>query len=386
MPVRILILLVSLGGLIGGVVFATSGGAGTYTLTADFAETPGLYPGNFVDVLGIRVGHVITVTPHPDHVTVVMHIDRNIRIPVGANALLMAPNVVNDRYVQLEPAYTAGPYLASGAVIATPQTADPVSPDEVISSLDQLAVALGPHGANANGALSQLLHSAAAAYANDGPQLHQFVSSFGQALGALSSDSPALESLINDFGGLTHAAAQATGQYQRFAGDLTTVSEALAGDSTDIRASLSNLQGALGQIAAFVRTNGTALGASVANLSQVAASIGQQQKTLAQLLSVAPLTLQNVANAYDPHPAGGGGPALRTRYDPVSGSAEFANSICGNSILRLLVLAVDQNQDKIPNIDLGCGVAYALQTLPVPPGGTTIPNMTLQSLVGRATP
>jgi virulence factor Mce-like protein len=370
-------------GVVAGLI-AVGGGPGSYTLTAEFSETPGLYTGNFVDVLGLPVGHVVRISPHAAGVTVVMHIDHGIQVPAGAIAYLMAPNVVNDRYVQLDPAYAGGAAMAPGTVIPTSHTADPVSVDEIFSSLDQLAVALGPNGANAHGALSQLFHSAANAFANDGPQIHTTISSFGQALGALSSDSSSLTSLINNFGQLTHAAAQATGSYESFANDLATVSQSLSGDSAEIQTALSNLQVALGDIAQFVQQNGQALGISVSNLSKVAAAIGQQQQTLAQLLSVAPLTLQNLANAYDPHPAGGGPPALRTRFDPVSGSPHFANSVCGNSVLRLFVLAVDQAQDPIPTVDLGCGVAYALETLPIPPGASSGPNMTLQSLIGAS--
>lgn len=376
-----------IGGGIGAGIAAASGGARTYTITAEFPEAPGLYAGNFVDVLGLPVGHVVKVAPHPAAVTVTMQIDRSVRVPARAVAFLMAPNVVSDRYVQLDPAYTGGPPMAPGADIPSSRTADPVSVDQIISSLDQLAVALGPNGANAKGALSNLLHSAANAFANDGPQIHTTISSFGQALSALSSNSSDLTSLINNFGQLTHAAAQATGTYQSFANDLASVSQSLAGDSSEIQTALSNLQIALGNVAEFVQSNQQNLGASVANLSKVAAAIGQQQKTLAQLLSVAPLALQNVANAYDPNPPGGGGPALRTRYDPVAGSSTFANSVCGNSILRLFVLAVDQSQDHIPTVDLGCGVAYALQTLPTPPHAPgEPPNMTLQALIQAAKP
>jgi virulence factor Mce-like protein len=383
----LLVKIVAIGAALAGIaagLYITTGGPGTYTISAEFAETPGLYPGNLVDVLGIPVGHILRVTPHANGVTVVMHVDSNVRIPAGADAFLMAPDVVNDRYVQLNPAYTGGPVMAPGTVIPTGHTQDPVSVDQVFTELDQLAVALGPHGANSHGALSQLLHSAAEAFANDGPDIHASISNFGQALQSLSTDSPALTSLINNFGGLTHAAAHATGTYQLFAGDLATVSESLVGDSSDIHAALTNLQQALGQIAQFLQVNGSALGGSLTNLAKVSAAIGQQQQELAQLLSVAPLTLQNVANAYDPNPTGGGGPALRTRFDPVSGSTTFAQSICGNSILRLLVLTLDQSQDKIPTIDLGCGVAYAIQTLPIPPGASSGPNMTLSSLLAAS--
>jgi phospholipid/cholesterol/gamma-HCH transport system substrate-binding protein len=398
LPVKIGAVVVAVGLIVGGLI-ATTGGPPTYTLTADFAETPGLYPGNFVDVLGIPVGHIIRVSPHANGVTVVMHVDSNIKVPANAKAFLMAPDVVNDRYVQLDPAYTTGAVMAHGAVIPITDTVDPVSTDQVFTELDQLARALGPNGANAHGAFSQLLHSAAKAFANDGPDIHNSISSFGQALSALSSDAPALTSLINNFGGLTHAAANATGTYESFANDLAIVSQSLDGDSTDIHAALANLQQALASIAQFVHTNGTALGVSVANLSKVAAAIGGQQQTLAQLLSVAPLTLQNVENAYNAGTKEAGHPALATRFDPVSGSASFASSVCGNSVLRLLVLAIDQSvypqpgQKRTPaqtqspqaeTTDLGCGVAYATQTLPVPPGASSGPNMTLQSLLAAS--
>jgi virulence factor Mce-like protein len=382
---KVVAVVAALAGVVAGLVL-TSGGPGTYTLTAEFAETPGLYPGNLVDVLGIPVGHVIKVSAHPNGVTVVMHVDRNIRVPASANAFLMAPNVVNDRYVQFDPAYTGGPVMAAGTVIPTSHTADPVSVDQVFTSLDQLAQALGPHGANSHGALSQLLHSAARAFANDGPYIHSSISSFGQALGALSADAPALTSLINNFGGLTHAAANASTTYQNFAGILATVSEALNGDSADIQSALANLQQALGHISQFVHNNGTALGVSVTNLAKVTEAIGNQQKTLAQLLSVAPVTLQNVAAAYNAGTAEAGHPALATRFDPLKGSDTFTSSICGNSIIRLLVLVLDKQQklnDTSPTSDLSCGVSYALQTLPTPPGAPTV-NMTLSGLLKAA--
>ena len=69
-----------------------------------------------------------------------------------------SPSVVSDRYVQLTPVYTARPDAADGAAHpARADTAVPVELDQIFSSLDDLDVALGPKGANKNGALSRLL-------------------------------------------------------------------------------------------------------------------------------------------------------------------------------------------------------------------------------------
>ncbi|HEX4161685.1 MAG TPA: MlaD family protein, partial [Acidimicrobiales bacterium] len=63
----------------------------TYTVTADFTEAPGVYVGNHVDVLGIPVGTVTAVTPHPTFVSVVMQVDSGVKLPANAIAALMAP-------------------------------------------------------------------------------------------------------------------------------------------------------------------------------------------------------------------------------------------------------------------------------------------------------
>jgi len=120
----------------------------TYTVTADFTEAPGVYVGNHVDVLGIPVGTVTAVTPHPTFVSVVMEVDSDVKLPANAIAALMAPDIVNDRYIQLDPVYRHGPTLADNAVIPMRRTALPQSVDQTISLLDQLIQALGPSGAN----------------------------------------------------------------------------------------------------------------------------------------------------------------------------------------------------------------------------------------------
>jgi phospholipid/cholesterol/gamma-HCH transport system substrate-binding protein len=346
---------------------AVSSSSPSYTLTAEFSETPGLYPGNAVDILGIPVGHVVSVTPSASGVAVKMRIASKYKVPATVGAFLMAPNVVNDRYVQLDPSYTSGPSLADGAVIPLARTEVPVSVDQIISTLDKLAKALGPEGANASGALSQLLHSAAHEFAGQGGALHTSISSFGAALQALSSNTSDVTSVIDNLGGLSHAAAQASISYQSFANELATVSATLNGDSASISLALNDLQQALGQVASFVQTN---------------AGLGQNQQNLAQLLSVAPLALQNLSAAYDP-----ANHALKARLDLNPGTGAFTQSVCGNSVLRLLLLAVPLDNpagqpttDPIPMTDLDCGVGYALSVLPVPPGASG-PNMSLGALL-----
>ncbi len=347
-------------------------------ITIQFATSPGLFKGNHVDILGMPVGHVVSVTPGPTYVTVVVDVPKSTKIPAGATAEIMAPDIVNDRYVQLDPPYTGGPTLGADAIIPMERTEVPISVDEIIDSLDRLAVALGPQGSNANGALSALIAGAAKGFGGDGSALHATLTNLGSAFSALSSKGPQLTDLINSLGNLSQVATNYTTQYQTFSAELATVSTDLAGDDSSLASALSNLQQALGQLDSFIAHNSATLGASVKNLSVFAGAVAQKQAYLEQVLGVLPVALGNLNNAFDPTTH-----ALRARYDPQSSSDPFARSVCGNPLLRLLLVALAPSQDKDATIDLDCGVNGLLTALPVPPGGASGPNLSISALVSR---
>jgi phospholipid/cholesterol/gamma-HCH transport system substrate-binding protein len=368
-------------GLVAGVVVAVmTSGTPQMTITARFATAPGLYPDNFVDVLGMPVGKVTKVTPGPTYVNVTMQVPASTPIPAHVEALIMAPEVVNDRYVQLNPPYTGGAQMKDNGVIPASRTAVPISVDGIVDSLDQLATALGPNGVNSHGALSKFFSSSAHAFGGNGAALHSTLTSLGSALGALSSKSPQLTALFDNLGNLSQVASQYTATYQAFANNLAVVSTDLSGDDTDIGSALSNLQKVLGALAEFATTNASALGSSVTNLDAFAGAVASKQDQLAQVYAALPTALNNLTQAVDANAPGG--PALKARLDPMSGSAAFSQSVCGNPLLRLLLLSIDRSQDADPTIDLGCGVNGLLAGLPNPPGASTGPNLSLSALVG----
>src|SRR3954452_15549127 len=116
-----------------------------------------LYPGSDVDVLGVKIGTVTTVTPQATRVKVVMEYDAARRTPAGATAVLDEPTLVADRVIELSPAYGGGAVLADGATIPIQRTGIPLELDQLTGNLVQLAQALGPEGANKTGALGRAI-------------------------------------------------------------------------------------------------------------------------------------------------------------------------------------------------------------------------------------
>src|SRR6185369_5287200 len=84
-------------------------------LVAHFTRAVGVHEGSDVRVLGVKVGSVVSATPEGRTVRVELRYDAKQRIPAGAQAIIVPPSIVSDRYVQLTPAYSGGPTLPDGA-------------------------------------------------------------------------------------------------------------------------------------------------------------------------------------------------------------------------------------------------------------------------------
>lgn len=370
-----------LAGVIGAVVVAFEGPA-TRTISAQFTETPGLYVGNDVDVLGIDVGRVTSIKPAAGYVTVVMAVDKSVKLPADASAVLMAPEVVSDRFVQIGPAYTSGPTMPAGTVVPLSRTAIPESVDTVVAELNTLAQQLGPNGANKNGALSALVHQLATNLGPNGQSFHNAVVNFSQALGALSANSPALAGTLTNLGQLSQALADNSSEYESFAGNLAAVSQVLANDRTDISATLQSLGTLFSNLTSFIDADGANLGSSISNLEKFASALSSEQSALAQAYDLAPLSLQNLDNAIDKGASGGA--AVVGRYNAVASTPTLFNQVCGSSALRFLVLLASGTQTnpltKATSTDTLCGIGNALVALTPPPGSASGPNLTLQAL------
>ena len=368
-------------GLIGAV---SSRGGSTQTIVAQFAEAPGIYAGNHVDVLGIPVGSVTSVKPGPDYVLVTMSVDSGVKIPSDAGAVIMAPTVVADRFVQLMPAYRGGPPMASGTVIPLGRTAIPQSVDLVVKALTELSDQLGPNGANKNGALSQLLHRMAVQFGDAGPDFNAAVVNFSQALHGFAQNAPQVAGVLNNLGSLSHALATHSTTYESFAADLASVSSILSNDRGDISSVLSALQQLFANLNAFLQADGSKLGNSISNLRTFAGALVSQQAALAKVFDLSPLSLQNLDNAIDK--SAPGGPALKGRYDAVGSTQQLFNQVCGDAALRFLVLLATGTQTNplhvATPVDTLCGVGNALNALTPPPGASPGPNLSLQALAG----
>lgn len=264
-----------------------------------FDSTVGLYEGSDVQVLGVPVGVVTDVKPEGGHVRVSMRLDHGQNIASNTDAVVVAPTLVSDRYVQLTEPYTGGQKLADGSTISQDRTAVPVEIDEMYESLNDLGQKLGPNGANENGALSDLLDVAAENLDGQGGKLNRMLGEFGKATKTLSdSDDDLFATVANlkEFNDMLVSNDRTLADVNR---KFASVSNYLAEDREDLADAVSNLGGALADVEDFIHDNRSELKSSVDNLLAPTRVLVDQKNSLEESVRTIPLLLQNFMNAYN---------------------------------------------------------------------------------------
>lgn len=272
---------------------------GNTRVTAYFDKTVGLYPGSSVRVLGIEVGDIIDVRPEGDSVRVSMEVDSTTKIPASAGAVVVAPSLVSDRYVQLAPVYDGGPVMRGGTVINQDRTATPMELDDLYQSLNKVSTTLGPSGANENGALSGVLDTLASNLDGNGKNMNNTVERLSKLSGTLENSKGDFFGTIRNLQSFTQALADSDRQLNAFYERLADVSGFLGGESDNVGAALSALGSSLGEVKQFVADNKGQLTSNVNKLAGITKVLVDQRGALAEILDVAPTGMTNFINTYD---------------------------------------------------------------------------------------
>jgi phospholipid/cholesterol/gamma-HCH transport system substrate-binding protein len=273
---------------------------GRVTATAYFPRAVSVYPGSDVRILGIKVGQVESVTPAGRAVRVKFWWEAKHKVPADAKAVIASPSIVADRYVQLTPAYSKGDVMANGAEIPLERTAVPLELDQIYQSLNDLSVALGPKGANDQGALSRLLDVSAANLNGQGAKLNQTITDVSTLTQTLAGNSKSLFSTVRQLQTFVSALAANDTLVKQFNTNFSAVSTTLAGERKDLSAALSTLALALGEVASFVKDNRALLKTTISGATDLSQILVKEKAALAEVIDTAPLGLGNLARVYNP--------------------------------------------------------------------------------------
>ncbi len=269
-------------------------------IVAYFPTAVGLYPGDEVRVVGVPVGRIDAIEPRATDVKVKMTVQDDVRIPADARALIIAPNLVSARFIQLTPAYTEGDVLASGAEIGTDRTAVPVEWDEVKEQLTALSAQLGPKEGGVQGPLTAFVNQAADTFDGNGDSFRQALRELSQTAGRLGDSRTDLFGTVRNLQVLVDALANSNEQIVQFTNHVSSVSQVLASSTEDLDNTLGVLNQALGDVKGLLGESNGELIESVGKLADFTQILTDHSDDIEQVLHITPNGLANFYNIYNP--------------------------------------------------------------------------------------
>lgn len=275
-------------------------GAGRIHLVAYFDNSNGIFVGDEVRIVGVPVGRIDRIEPQPLQVKISFWLDDRYKVPADAKAVILAPSLVTSRAIQLTPAYTSGPVMADHTVIDRDRTAVPVEFDEFRQQLQKLNDALQPTHPGVVSPLGALVNTTADNVRGQGASIRDAIIKLSQVISALGDHSTDLFGTLKNLSLLVSALEGSSEVLTQLNLNLATVTRLVADDPNEVGNAVRDLGNLAGDLAGFVSANRESLGITADKLASVSQALNESIPDIKDVLHVAPNTLQNFVNIYQP--------------------------------------------------------------------------------------
>jgi phospholipid/cholesterol/gamma-HCH transport system substrate-binding protein len=288
--------------LVAGVVVAmrAAGETARTIVVAYFDNSNGVFAGDDVRIRGVPVGKILKIEPQPLRSKISFWFDRKYNVPASAKAVILSPQLVTGRAIQLTPPYTGGPTMQNGAVIPADRTAVPVEWDDLRAQLQRLTDLLKPSQPGGVSTLGALINTAADNLRGQGATIRDTIIKLSQTVSALGDHSKDIFATFKNLSTLVTALHDSADLLEQLNRNLATVSSVLADDPNKVGQAAEDLNAVVADVQSFVADNREAVGTASDKLASISKALVESLDDIKQTLHVGPTVLENFNNIYEP--------------------------------------------------------------------------------------
>ncbi|WP_123029314.1 virulence factor Mce family protein [Mycolicibacterium stellerae] len=309
------------------------------TVVAYFENSTGVFAGDHVLIRGVPVGTIEAVEPQPERAKITFWFDSAYKVPADAKAVILAPQLVTGRTIQLTPPYTGGPTMADGAVIPDDRTAVPVEWDDLRDQLERLTELLKPTTPGGVSTLGALINTTADNLRGQGSTIRDTIIKLSQAVSILGDHSNDIFATFKNLSTLVSALSDSADLLEALNHNLADVTSLLADDPNKVGQAVEDLNTVVADVQNFAADNTEAIGTASDTMASITRVLVDSLDDIKQTLHIAPTVLQNYNNIYEP--ANGsltGALAINNFANPVSflcGAIQSASRLGGDQSAKL---------------------------------------------------
>jgi phospholipid/cholesterol/gamma-HCH transport system substrate-binding protein len=268
----------------------------SFVVSADFAESGGIFTNAEVTYRGVTVGRVDRLALQRDGVRVYLRLDKGTRVPSDTAAVVANRSAVGEQYVDLQPERAGQPYLAEGGTIPRQDTETPLPVQTLLVNLDRLVNSVPRDD------LVTVIDELGAAFTGTGPDLQRLIDKGNALTEEATTALPETVRLIDDGKTVLDTQRVSGPAIKSFAEDLALLSDTLRDRDADLRGVFDNGIVSAQQLQRLLAENRPAIATLLGNLLSGAQVTVARLDGLEQILVTYPA---NVAGGYTVVPGDG---------------------------------------------------------------------------------
>jgi phospholipid/cholesterol/gamma-HCH transport system substrate-binding protein len=255
---------------------------GQYLVSADFAESGGIFVGSEVSYRGVQVGRVERLRLSDDGVIVDARIRRGVQIPKDTVAVVENRSAVGEQYLDFQPRTEGGTMLADGDVVPRRDTRYPLRVDTLLSDFDRTIESVDKRD------LATVVDELGTAFADGGADLQRLLDS-GDALTRAATEAlPETVRLIDDGRIVLDTQRETSEEITTFSTNFANLAETLEASDSDLRLVLDRGAVASKELDLLIRENQGSLSTLLANLITIGQVTTARVDGIEQLLVTYP--------------------------------------------------------------------------------------------------
>jgi phospholipid/cholesterol/gamma-HCH transport system substrate-binding protein len=359
---------------------------GSFLVSADFADSGGIFKGSEATYRGVTVGKVEALVLKKGGVLVQVRFNRGTEIPKDTQAIVENRSAVGEQYIDFQPRTAHGPMLVAGSVVPRADTRSPVRIDNLLLHLDKTVQSVDRKE------LGDVVDELGTAFAGSGPDLQRLLDS-GDALTKAATEAlPQTIKLINDGRIVLDTQKATSGNIKDFSRSFADLSETLRDSDSDLRLVLDRGAVASKELDGLIKDNQGSLAALLTNFITIGQVTTAHVNGIEQLMVTYPDVVAGgytvvpgdgtahfglVLNADDPKACTAGyggtrriGPDQSAKLPPVNSGARCTLPRGSKSSVR--------GAQNAPSASGGAGSSYpmAMSGTPVPLGNQAVNSET----------
>ena len=273
-----------------GISIASTGVPATVGYRAVFTDVTGLTVGSDVDIAGVRVGQVSSISVYHRNLALVgFSVQAGRPLPVSVTATIRYLNLVGQRYIELgQGAGPAGRVLAPGGTIPLSRTTPALNLTVLFNGFQPLFQALSP------GDVNQLSSDIIQVFQGESPNITALVATVGSLANSLATKDQVIEQVIGNLNAVLKTISSRGNALATLVTSLQELVSKLAADRQPIGNAISAIDSLTTATAGLLQVGRAPLHDDITQLQRLATNLADNSPTVNTFLQDLPGKLADI--------------------------------------------------------------------------------------------